>query len=119
MNFNKVILGGRLTREPDLRKVGVNGTSVADFGIAVNRVSGSGDSRREEVAFVDVTAWGRTAEVITKYLDKGDPILIEGRLSYEQWENKEGQKRSRLKVTVEKFEFVGGGKKEDKVDPGF
>jgi len=120
MNFNRVIIGGRLTRDPELKQVGSKGTSVANLGLAVNRISGSGEDRREEVCFVDATAWGKQAEVITKYLTKGDQILIEGRLSYEQWDAQDGTKRSKLKVTVEKFEFVGGNKdKKDSVKPGF
>jgi single-strand DNA-binding protein len=117
MNFNRVIIGGRLTRDPELKQVGAKGTSVANLGLAVNRVRGTGSERQEEVCFVDATAWGKQAEVITKYLSKGDQILIEGRLSYESWDAQDGTKRSKLKVTVEKFEFVGGGKKEEqKVD---
>jgi len=120
MNFNRVIIGGRLTRDPDLRQVGSKRTSVASLGIAVNRVSGSGEDKREEVCFLDATAWGKQAEVITKYLTKGDQILIEGRLTYESWDDKDGTKKSKLKVTVEKFEFVGSGKdKKEPVSPGF
>lgn len=119
MNVNKVFIGGRLTRDPELKPVGSKGTSVANFGVAVNRVSGSGADRREEVCFIDVTAWGKQAEVIAKYLGKGDQIFVEGRLTFEQWDAKDGTKRTRLKVTAERFEFIGGSKKEEAVKPDF
>ena len=119
MNFNKVILAGRLTRDPDLKVVGSD-LSICNLGLAVNRVSGSGEKRKEEVCFVDAVAWRKQAEVIHKYLSKGDQIFIEGRLTFEQWDAKDGSgKRSKLKVTIEKFEFVDSAEKKPKVDPGF
>lgn len=108
-NFNKVILMGNLTRDPEMR-VTPNNVSICKLGIAVNRVYSTKDGeRKEETTFVDVDAFGRQAEVISKYLRKGRPILIEGRLKYDQWETNEGQKRSKLGVVLENFQFVGGG----------
>jgi single-strand DNA-binding protein len=113
-NFNKVILAGNLTRDPELRYT-PKGTAVAKIGIAINRSwkSESGEMK-EEVTFVDVDAFGRTAETIGQYFKKGRPILIEGRLKYEQWDDKQsGAKRSKLGVVMENFQFmdskVGGG----------
>lgn len=109
-NFNKVLLMGNLTRDPELRHTSSN-TPVAKFGLAVNRRYGVGDGAnrevREEVTFVDCEAWGRTAETISQYLRKGRPIFVEGRLKLDQWEDKnDGSKRSRLLVVVENFQFV-------------
>jgi len=109
-SFNKVILMGNLTRDPQLRYLAQNNTAVADFGIAVNRKfkAASGEDR-EEVTFIDVTAWGKTAELINQYFTKGKPIFIEGRLKLDQWEDKQGGgKRSKLSVVIENFQFVGG-----------
>ena len=108
-NLNKVMLMGRLTRDPELRYT-PQGTAVTDLGIAVNRVRGGrdGGERQEETTFVDVTAWMRQAEVICEYLHKGDPIFIEGRLTLDTWESREGEKRSKLKVVLESFQFIGG-----------
>ncbi len=109
-SFNKVILVGNLTRDPELRYT-PNGRAIAKFGIAVNRSwkSESGESR-EEVTFVDVDAFGRQAEVLGQYLKKGRPIMIEGRLKLDQWEDKQsGQKRSRLGVVMESFQFLDSG----------
>jgi len=107
-NFNKVILAGNLTRDPQLSYT-PSQTAVCEFGMAVNRrYKGSDGQQREDTCFVDCQAWGRTGEVINQYLSKGRPILVEGRLTYDAWEGKDGQKRSRIRVTVEKFEFLGG-----------
>lgn len=106
-NFNKVILAGNLTRDPEHR-VAANGNSICKLGLAVNRTYQTRDGeRREETTFVDVDAFGKQADVISKYLRKGQPILIEGRLKYDQWES-DGQKRSKLAVVVENFQFLGG-----------
>lgn len=111
-NLNRVMLMGNLTRDPELRYT-PNNTAVAGFGLAVNRRFKDGQGQmQEEVTFVDCDAWGRTAEVINQYLRKGNPIFVEGRLKLDQWQDKEGQKRSRLKVVVENFQFIdsrGGG----------
>lgn len=107
-SFNKVILLGNLTRDPETR-VTANDLTICKMGLAVSRVYSTRDGeRREETTFVDVDAFGRQAEVITKYLRKGSPIMIEGRLRLDQWESNEGQKRSKLCVVLENFQFVGG-----------
>ena len=115
-NFNKVILAGNLTRDPELRYT-PKGTAVAKIGMAINRTwkNEAGESK-EEVTFVDVEAWGRQAEVIAQYMKKGRPFLVEGRLKLDQWEDKTThQKVSKLKVVLETFSFIdskggdGGG----------
>jgi single-strand DNA-binding protein len=106
-SFNKVILVGNLTRDPELRYT-PKGTAIASFGLAINRKwkSETGESK-EEVTFVDVEVWDRQAEVIAQYFKKGRPILVEGRLKYDQWEDKNThQKQSKLKVRLESFSFI-------------
>ncbi|MCX6902114.1 MAG: single-stranded DNA-binding protein [Verrucomicrobia bacterium] len=109
-NFNKVILAGNLTRDPELRYT-PKGTAVCRFGLAINRTwkSETGESK-EEVTFVDVDAWGRQAEVIAQYMKKGRPLLVEGRLKLDTWEDKnthqKHQKQSKLKVVLESFSFI-------------
>ena|SRR6516164_5781833 len=112
-SFNKVILAGNLTRDPELRYT-PKGTAVARIGLACNRKwkSETGEMK-EEVTFVDVDAFGKSAETIGQYLKKGRPILIEGRLRYDTWEDKQTkQKRSKLGVVLESFQFLdsGGGR---------
>src|SRR5258706_426233 len=112
-NFNKVILAGNLTRDPELRYT-PKGTAVARLGIAINRrwKSETGEMK-EEVTFVDVDAFGKTAETIAQYLKKGRPILIEGRLRYETWDDKQtNQKKSKLGVVLENFQFLDSGRGE-------
>ena len=107
-SLNKVLLMGNLTRDPELTYT-ANGQAIAKFGIATNRKFKSGDGMKEEVTFVDCTAWTRTAEVICEHLHKGSPIFIEGRLTFSSWEDKNtGKNRSKLDVTVERFQFIGG-----------
>jgi single-strand DNA-binding protein len=109
-SFNKVILVGNLTRDPEVRYT-TGGTAVTEVGLAVNRVwtDRSSNERKEETTFVDVTLWGRTAEIAGEYLSKGRPCLIEGRLQLDQWEDKEtGQKRSKLRVVGETLQLLGG-----------
>ena len=109
-SFNKVILVGNLTRDPELRYT-PKGLAIAKIGLAVNRnwTSESGE-KKEEVTFVDVDSFGRQAETLAQYMKKGSPILIEGRLRLDQWDDKQtGQKRSKLGVVVEGFQFLGGG----------
>ncbi len=110
-SFNKVILMGNLTRDPELRQT-QSGTSVCRFSIAVNRSYNSQDgSSRDETCFVEIDCFGRSAENIAKYFTKGKPILIEGRLRQDSWEDKQtGQKRTKLMVVLERFEFVGGAR---------
>ena len=108
MSFNKVILIGNFTRDPELRQT-QSGTSVCRFSIAVNRsYNGQDGNVREETCFVEVDSFGRSAENIAKFFTKGSPILIEGRLRQESWTDKEsGKQRSKLLVVLERFEFVG------------
>jgi single-strand DNA-binding protein len=105
-NLNKVLLMGNLTRDPELRYL-QSGTAVCDFGVAVNRTyrTPSGE-QKEEVLFVDVTAWGKQAETVSEFLQKGRPVFIEGRLKLDQWTGQDGQKRSKLRVVMERFQFV-------------
>jgi single-strand DNA-binding protein len=109
-NFNKVILAGNLTRDPELRYT-PKGSAVAQIGLAINRNwKDEGGQQHEEVTFVDVDAFGRQAEVISQYLKKGRPVLIEGRLKYHQWDDKQsGQKKSRVTVVLESFQFLDSG----------
>jgi single-strand DNA-binding protein len=111
-NLNKVLLIGRLTRDPETRATG-GGNSVVSFGLAVNRTYTKRDSgeRVEETCFVDVEAWGRTGETIARYMKKGRQIFVEGRLKFDTWE-REGQRRSKLSVVCDTFQFIdsqGGG----------
>lgn len=104
-NYNKVLLIGNLTRDPELRYT-PGGTAVADFGMAINRTwKGQDGEKREEVCFVDITAWAKQAEQIQQYCRKGRSLFVEGRLQFDQWE-KDGQKRSRLRVVLENFQFL-------------
>ncbi len=110
-SYNKVILMGNLTRDPELRYT-PKGTAVAKIGLAVNRQwkSESGE-QKEEVTFVDIEAWGRQAEVIAQYMKKGSPLFMDGRLKLDTWEDKNTkQKVSKLRVVLENFSFVGGNR---------
>jgi single-strand DNA-binding protein len=109
-SFNKVILMGNLTRDPELRYT-PKGTAVAKLGLAVNSSWRNAEGQQQdETTFVDVDAFGKQAETLGQYMQKGRPILIEGRLKLDQWEDKNtGQNRSKLGVILEKFSFVGGG----------
>lgn len=112
-SVNKVILIGNLTRDPELRYT-PKGTAVSELGLAVNRKYRVDDDLREETTFVDVTFWGAQAETISKYLQKGAPLYVEGRLQLDSWEDKtSGQRRSKLRVVGEAFQFLGGGRRED------
>src|SRR4051812_6458262 len=110
-NFNKVILAGNLTRDPEVRYT-PKGLAITKIGLAINRTwKNEAGETKEEATFVDVDAFGRTAELIAQYLKKGSPILIEGRLKLDQWDDKQtGQKRSRLGVTLETFQFLDSGR---------
>ncbi len=125
MNVNKVFIGGNLVRTPDLRHT-QGGTALAKFGIAVNSSYKADGERKDKTHFVDCTAWGKTASVIAEHLGIGDPIFVEGRLEYSTWEDKTtGKNRSKLDVTVERFQFVGSkrvaslGVASDDSDPQF
>jgi single-strand DNA-binding protein len=106
-SYNRVVLLGNLTRDPELRYL-QSGMAVVDIGLAVNdrRKNANGDWV-EEPTFVDVTLWGRTAEIAGEYLSKGSPVLIEGRLKLDSWETQDGQKRSKLKVVGERMQLLG------------
>jgi single-strand DNA-binding protein len=105
-SFNRVILVGNLTRDPELRYI-PSGTAVSEIGLAVNDRVKRNEQWVDETTFVDVTLWGRTAEVANEYLSKGSPVLIEGRLKLDSWE-KDGQKRSKLRVVGERMQMLGG-----------
>ena len=108
-SFNKVILVGNLTRDPEIRYT-PKGSAVCDLGLAVNRqYSLENGEKREEVTFVDVVLWARLAEIAGEYLKKGRPVLIEGRLQLDSWDDKQsGQKRSKLRVIGETMQLLGG-----------
>ena len=107
-NFNKVYLMGNLTREPELR-VTPGGLSICKFGLAVNRAYTDREgNKKEETTFVDIDSFGKQAELISKYMTKGKPIFVEGRLRLDQWETNTGEKRSRMVVVLDNFQFLGG-----------
>ncbi len=107
MNFNKVMLAGNLTRDPELSYL-PSQTAVVDFGLAINRRWKSKEGEdKEETCFVDCRAFGRTGENINKYMSKGAPLFVEGRLTFDSWTSKDGRKCSKHRVTVESFQFVG------------
>lgn len=107
-NLNRVFLMGNLTRDPELRYA-PSGLAIVTFSMAINREWTSKDGeKKEEVCYVEVNAFGRTAEVIAEYFEKGKPIFVEGRLVFNQWEDKDGRKRSVLKVAADSFQFIGG-----------
>jgi single-strand DNA-binding protein len=113
MNFNQVILIGNLTRDPQISYL-PSQTAVVDIGLATNRRwKNDAGEKREEVCFVDCQAFGKSAENLNKYCKKGQPLMIIGRLTYSTWTGQDGQKKSRLKVTIEKFNFVPDGKKSE------
>lgn len=108
-NFNKIFLMGNLTRDPQLSYLPSN-TPVVEFGLAVNRRFRKSDGEQgEETLYVDCRSFGRPAEVINQYMQKGRPIFVEGRLQLDQWEDREGNKRSKHRVFVENFQFLEGG----------
>jgi single-strand DNA-binding protein len=104
VSFNRVVLAGNLTRDPELRFTN-NGIPVCQFGLAVNRVR----SKNEEVDFFDITAWRELGETIANYKKKGDPILIEGKLQYRTWEAQDGSRRSKVDVVADNVQFLGRG----------
>ena len=106
-SFNRVILAGNLTRDPELSYL-PNGTAICKFGLAANRKYRDRDgNQKEDVCFVDLSAFGKQAELINQYMAKGRQILIEGRLNFRQWTDKEGKNKSKLDVVVENFTFLG------------
>jgi single-strand DNA-binding protein len=108
--FNKVILMGNLTRDPETRTT-PNGQTVTNFSLAVNRTwKGADGQQNEDVSYIDCVAWGKPGEIIAQYLGKGRAVLVSGRLDQRSWDDKEsGQKRSKIEVVVEDFNFVGDG----------
>ena len=105
--FSKAIITGNLTRDPELRTT-PNGSSVCSFSVAVNRVyRDSNGTQQESVSFIDCSAWGRLGEMINQYAKKGTGVLVSGRLDQRSWEDKNGQKRSRVEIVVEDFNFTG------------
>ncbi len=106
-SYNRVILVGNLTRDPELRYI-ASGTPVTEIGLAVNdRRKNANGEWVEETQFIEVTLWARTAEVASEYLSKGRPVLIEGRLKFDTWESREGEKRSKLRVVGERLQMLG------------
>ena len=111
-SLNKVMLIGNLTRDPEVRMM-TSGRPVCNFGLAMNRsYKDSEGNRKEEVTFVDIECFGPRAEAVARFFTKGRPIFVEGRLRLDQWESKEGEKRSALRVVLDNFEFVDSGKQE-------
>lgn len=120
-SFNRIILAGNLTRDPDLSYTPGN-VAYCRFGLAVNRkwMTAEGESR-EDVLFIDCIAWKKGAETFKQYMAKGQPILVEGRLKFEKWQDQDGNKRSKHTVHVDNFQFLGGKPQdgEPAVDPAF
>jgi single-strand DNA-binding protein len=107
-NFNKVILAGNLTRDPQLSYL-PSQTPVVEFGLAINRRwRGQNGEQREETCFVDCRCYGKQAETFNQYMSKGQPVLVEGRLQFDSWEGPDGQKRSKHRVVVQNYQFLGG-----------
>jgi single-strand DNA-binding protein len=104
-NYNKAILVGNLTRDPELRYT-PQGTAVVNISLAINRKYKSGDEMKEEISFVPVVAWGKTAELINQYCSKGSPLMVEGRIQTRSWE-KDGQKQYKTEVVTENIQFLG------------
>ena len=106
--FNKVILIGNLTRDPELKYTS-GGIAIAKFSLAVNYKTGKGDTKKEEVDFFDVEVWENLAEIVSKYLSKGSPVLIDGRLKQDRWTDESGKSKSRIKVVAQGLQFLGKG----------
>lgn len=119
-SYNRVILMGNLTRDPEVKFL-PSGTSVANFGLAMNEryTDRETGEQKDNTCFVDVEAWGRQAEVIGEHFTKGRPILVEGSLKYDSWEAEDGTKRNRLKVRLQRFQFVGSRRDEDEAGGGY
>jgi len=116
--LNKVLLIGNLTKDPELRYT-PNGTAVCDFRIAVNRVYTTNNEKKEETCFIDINVWGRQAESVSKYLQKGSSAFIEGRLQLDQWEDREtGKARSRMRVVAERVQFLNSPRSNTDFAPG-
>jgi len=107
--FNRVILVGNLTKDPELRYTS-GGTAIANFSLAVNYKTGKGDTKKDEVDFFDIETWEKTAELASQYLKKGSSVLIEGRLKQDRWEDESGKKRSRIKIVASEVQFLDSKK---------
>lgn len=107
-SFNSVTLVGNLTRDPETRHT-QGGTAVTKFGMAMNEKRGD----KQVTCFVDVVAFNKAGEVIAKYVSKGDPLLVQGKLSYSAWEAQDGSRRNKLEVVVDQFQFLGGSRRDD------
>jgi len=112
MNYNLVVLVGRLTRDPELTYTPSN-VAICKFGLAVNHKF----KEKEEVCYVDITMFGTMGETLNKHATKGSPLLVQGRLSFNQWTSKDGTKKSKLEVIADRFQFMGDKKREDKTAP--
>jgi single-strand DNA-binding protein len=111
-NFNKFICAANLVSDPEIKSVG--DSNVVRFRVAINRkFTTKGGEKKEESTYIDCEMWGSRASVISDYLKKGDPILIEGHLKQENWESKDGEKKSKIIVSVQDFEFMGPRKESD------
>jgi single-strand DNA-binding protein len=119
-SFNKVILLGNLTRDPEVRYT-PNGIAVASFAIAVNRKYKQGDETKEEVSYIDIVVFGKQAESCGQYINKGDSVLIDGRLQQRRWETEEGQKRTKIEVVAQSVNFMpkrsSGGQGQAHAEP--
>jgi single-strand DNA-binding protein len=117
--FNSVILMGNLTRDPELKHTS-SGSAVCAFGIAINsKYKSKSGEQKEEADFFDIEAWGKTAELCSQYLKKGSPVLIEGRLKQDRWEDESGQKRSKVKIVCNGVQFLSGGQKKEEDEGGY
>lgn len=117
-SLNKVLIMGNLTRDPELRYI-PSGTAVAELGIAVNENFRNREGQEvENTVFVDVVVWARQAETCGEYLSKGSPVFVEGRLQLDQWENKDGEKRSKLRVRADRVQFIGSPKRTAEYQDG-
>jgi single-strand DNA-binding protein len=110
-NLNKVLLIGRLTRDPELKHI-PSGAAVAEFGLAVNRTYTQDGERKEDTCFLEVSAWGRTAEVVQNYLHKGSQVFVEGYLVFDEWQTQEGQKRSKIRVRALNVQFLDSARSD-------
>ena len=111
-DLNRVVIIGRLARDPELKHT-PNGTAVAGFSVASNYSFGSGDNKKEQVSYFDCIAWSKTGEIITEYVKKGHRIAIEGRLQQRRWDDQDGNKKSKIEIVVENFQFLEGKKEAE------
>lgn len=116
-SFNQVVLVGNLTRDPEMRDTS-GGIVIANIGLAVNSSYGKGDDKKDEVLFINVTAFGKTAEIVEKYLKKGSPMLVSGRLVLNEWEDRDGNARKEIKVTADRIQLIGSKRDDDDGDRG-